>query len=180
MRSLGKLSASYQHLSNIIWIFVQTLVTFHNLGALLGRLAPRCTDPNAAVRRAATDCIYSLLHIQLRYEGNTLYYNKALCIIRSWSCLTDCTYSLLARQSFQHWYLLCVLLLCLCFWGIHLSYFKCSSMTYYCSSKETRHQNLHAGKNKNDCFIIIFLICAHICAFQAFHWITKMTLLKVY
>lgn len=64
-----------------IWIFVQTLVTFHNLGALLGRLAPRCTDPSAAVRRAAIDCIYSLLHIQLRYEGNILYYNNAPCII---------------------------------------------------------------------------------------------------
>ncbi|MCJ8728677.1 hypothetical protein PDJAM_G00007090 [Pangasius djambal] len=53
---------------------VKTLVTFHNLGALLGRLAPRCTDPNAAVRRAAIDCIYSLLHIQLRYEGFSLDY----------------------------------------------------------------------------------------------------------
>lgn len=53
---------------------VKTLVTFHNLGPLLGRLAPRCTDPNAAVRRAAIDCIYSLLHIQLRYEGFSLDY----------------------------------------------------------------------------------------------------------
>ncbi|KAB5586895.1 hypothetical protein PHYPO_G00006680 [Pangasianodon hypophthalmus] len=53
---------------------VKTLVSFHNLGALLGRLAPRCTDPNAAVRRAAIDCIYSLLHIQLRYEGFSLDY----------------------------------------------------------------------------------------------------------
>uniref|UniRef100_A0A4W4GIX5 Maestro heat-like repeat family member 1 n=1 Tax=Electrophorus electricus TaxID=8005 RepID=A0A4W4GIX5_ELEEL len=47
----------------------QNLVTFHNLGALLGRLAPRCTDPSPAVRTAAVDCIYTLLHIQLRYEG---------------------------------------------------------------------------------------------------------------
>ncbi|XP_027005038.2 maestro heat-like repeat-containing protein family member 1 isoform X1 [Tachysurus fulvidraco] len=53
---------------------VKTLVTFHNLGSLLGRLAPRCTDPNAAVRRAAIDCIYLLLHIQLRYEGFSLDY----------------------------------------------------------------------------------------------------------
>uniref|UniRef100_A0A8B9L9R4 Maestro heat-like repeat family member 1 n=1 Tax=Astyanax mexicanus TaxID=7994 RepID=A0A8B9L9R4_ASTMX len=50
------------------------LVTFHNLGALLGRLAPRCTDPNPGVRRAAIDCIYVLLHIQLRYEGFSLDY----------------------------------------------------------------------------------------------------------
>uniref|UniRef100_A0A4W4GLY6 Maestro heat-like repeat family member 1 n=1 Tax=Electrophorus electricus TaxID=8005 RepID=A0A4W4GLY6_ELEEL len=48
---------------------VKNLVTFHNLGALLGRLAPRCTDPSPAVRTAAVDCIYTLLHIQLRYEG---------------------------------------------------------------------------------------------------------------
>ncbi|XP_066539071.1 maestro heat-like repeat-containing protein family member 1 isoform X3 [Hoplias malabaricus] len=53
---------------------VKNLVTFHNLGALLGRLAPRCTDPNPGVRRAAIDCIYTLLHIQLRYEGFSLDY----------------------------------------------------------------------------------------------------------
>ncbi|KAI4893277.1 hypothetical protein NFI96_019675 [Prochilodus magdalenae] len=53
---------------------VKNLVTFHNLGALLGRLAPRCADPNPGVRRAAVDCIYTLLHIQLRYEGFSLDY----------------------------------------------------------------------------------------------------------
>ncbi|XP_052003052.1 maestro heat-like repeat-containing protein family member 1 [Xyrauchen texanus] len=53
---------------------VKNLVTFHNLGALLGRLAPRCTDPNPEVRRAAIDCIYSLMYIQLRYEGFSLDY----------------------------------------------------------------------------------------------------------
>ncbi|XP_062848509.1 maestro heat-like repeat-containing protein family member 1 isoform X2 [Trichomycterus rosablanca] len=53
---------------------VKNLVTFHNLGALLGRLAPRCTDPNATVRKAAVDCIYALLHIQLRYDGFSLDY----------------------------------------------------------------------------------------------------------
>lgn len=45
------------------------MVTFHNLGALLGRLAPRCTDPSLLVRRAAIHCIYTLLYIQLRYDG---------------------------------------------------------------------------------------------------------------
>ncbi|XP_041962834.1 maestro heat-like repeat-containing protein family member 1 isoform X1 [Alosa sapidissima] len=53
---------------------VKNMVTFHNLGALLGRLAPRCTDPVPLVRRAAVDCIYTLLHIQLRYEGFSLDY----------------------------------------------------------------------------------------------------------
>ncbi|XP_061100289.1 maestro heat-like repeat-containing protein family member 1 isoform X2 [Conger conger] len=51
---------------------VKNMVTFHNLGALLGRLAPRCTDPSPVVRRAAIDCIYNLLYIQLRYEGFAL------------------------------------------------------------------------------------------------------------
>uniref|UniRef100_A0A673MTZ8 Maestro heat-like repeat-containing protein family member 1 n=1 Tax=Sinocyclocheilus rhinocerous TaxID=307959 RepID=A0A673MTZ8_9TELE len=50
------------------------LVTFHNLGALVGRLAPRCTDPNPEVRRAAIDCVYRLMYIQLRYEGFSLDY----------------------------------------------------------------------------------------------------------
>uniref|UniRef100_A0A8C2WGZ5 Maestro heat-like repeat family member 1 n=1 Tax=Cyclopterus lumpus TaxID=8103 RepID=A0A8C2WGZ5_CYCLU len=50
------------------------MVSFHNLGALLGRLSPRCSDPRPAVRTAAMDCIYSLLYIQLRYEGFCLDY----------------------------------------------------------------------------------------------------------
>lgn len=53
---------------------VKNMVSFHNLGALLGRLSPRCTDPLAAVRIAAVDCIYPLLNIQLRYEGFALDY----------------------------------------------------------------------------------------------------------
>uniref|UniRef100_A0A8C2WJ67 Maestro heat-like repeat family member 1 n=1 Tax=Cyclopterus lumpus TaxID=8103 RepID=A0A8C2WJ67_CYCLU len=52
----------------------QNMVSFHNLGALLGRLSPRCSDPRPAVRTAAMDCIYSLLYIQLRYEGFCLDY----------------------------------------------------------------------------------------------------------
>uniref|UniRef100_A0A671QR43 Maestro heat-like repeat-containing protein family member 1 n=1 Tax=Sinocyclocheilus anshuiensis TaxID=1608454 RepID=A0A671QR43_9TELE len=56
--------------------FISTLnlVIFHNLGALVGRLAPRCTDPNPEVRRAAIDCVYRLMYIQLRYEGFSLDY----------------------------------------------------------------------------------------------------------
>uniref|UniRef100_A0A8C2DVC3 Maestro heat-like repeat family member 1 n=1 Tax=Cyprinus carpio TaxID=7962 RepID=A0A8C2DVC3_CYPCA len=53
---------------------VKNLVTFHNLAALVGRLAPRCTDPNPEVRRAAIDCVYRLMYIQLRYEGFSLDY----------------------------------------------------------------------------------------------------------
>ncbi|KAG7469785.1 hypothetical protein MATL_G00132540 [Megalops atlanticus] len=53
---------------------VKNMVSFHNLGALLGRLGPRCTDPSPIVRRGAIDCIYNLLYIQLRYEGFALDY----------------------------------------------------------------------------------------------------------
>uniref|UniRef100_A0A672KBM8 Maestro heat-like repeat family member 1 n=1 Tax=Sinocyclocheilus grahami TaxID=75366 RepID=A0A672KBM8_SINGR len=65
---------------------VKNLVTFHNLGALVGRLAPRCTDPNPEVRRAAIDCIYRLMYIQLRYEGFSLDYKddsvEGLLVVR--------------------------------------------------------------------------------------------------
>lgn len=53
---------------------VKNMVTFHNLGALLGRLSPRCSDPNPSVRIAAIDCLHTLLYIQLRYEGFSLDY----------------------------------------------------------------------------------------------------------
>ncbi|XP_019946928.2 maestro heat-like repeat-containing protein family member 1 isoform X1 [Paralichthys olivaceus] len=53
---------------------VKNMVSFHNLGALLGRLSPRCSDPRPAVRTAAIECIYTLLYIQLRYEGFSLDY----------------------------------------------------------------------------------------------------------
>ncbi|XP_056141693.1 maestro heat-like repeat-containing protein family member 1 [Lampris incognitus] len=48
---------------------VKNMISFNNLGAMLGRLAPRCSDPHLTVRIAAIDCIYKLLYIQLRYEG---------------------------------------------------------------------------------------------------------------
>ncbi|XP_034468232.1 maestro heat-like repeat-containing protein family member 1 isoform X1 [Hippoglossus hippoglossus] len=53
---------------------VKNMVSFHNLGALLGRLSPRCSDPHPTVRTAAIECIYTLLYIQLRYEGFSLDY----------------------------------------------------------------------------------------------------------
>ncbi|XP_039593535.1 maestro heat-like repeat-containing protein family member 1 isoform X2 [Polypterus senegalus] len=59
------------YLANLV---VKNMVTFNNLGALLGRLAPRCSDPHRVVRKEAMDCIYTLLYIQLRYEGFALDY----------------------------------------------------------------------------------------------------------
>ncbi|KAF7651228.1 hypothetical protein LDENG_00113910 [Lucifuga dentata] len=53
---------------------VKNMVSFHNLGALLGRLSPRCSDPQPAIRIAAVNCIYTLLNIQLQYEGFALDY----------------------------------------------------------------------------------------------------------
>ncbi|XP_014876245.1 maestro heat-like repeat-containing protein family member 1 isoform X3 [Poecilia latipinna] len=65
--------------SNLLTYYLESLtvkcmVSFHNLGALLGRLSPRCSDPLPAVRAAAVDCLYTLLSIQLRYEGFSLDY----------------------------------------------------------------------------------------------------------
>ncbi|XP_069588269.1 maestro heat-like repeat-containing protein family member 1 isoform X3 [Ranitomeya imitator] len=48
---------------------VNSVVTFHNLGILVGRLSPRCSDSLASIRQHTLDCIYALLYIQLRYEG---------------------------------------------------------------------------------------------------------------
>ncbi|XP_077432978.1 maestro heat-like repeat-containing protein family member 1 isoform X1 [Vanacampus margaritifer] len=53
---------------------VKNMMSFHNLGALLGRLSPRCSDPHLAVRTTAIDCVYILLSIQLHYEGFALDY----------------------------------------------------------------------------------------------------------
>ncbi|XP_043923633.1 maestro heat-like repeat-containing protein family member 1 isoform X2 [Protopterus annectens] len=57
---------------------IRTVVSFHNLGALIGRLAPRCSDPSLIVRQSAIDCLYTLLCIQLRYEGFALDYKDEL------------------------------------------------------------------------------------------------------
>ncbi|XP_062043849.1 maestro heat-like repeat-containing protein family member 1 isoform X2 [Lepus europaeus] len=48
---------------------VSALVPFHNLGLLVGLFSPRCADPWPASRQEAVDCVYSLLYLQLAYEG---------------------------------------------------------------------------------------------------------------
>lgn len=47
----------------------QTLVPFHNLGLLVGLFAPRCADTWTTTRQEAVGCVYSLLYLQLGYEG---------------------------------------------------------------------------------------------------------------
>uniref|UniRef100_A0ABM5GD29 Maestro heat-like repeat-containing protein family member 1 isoform X1 n=1 Tax=Pogona vitticeps TaxID=103695 RepID=A0ABM5GD29_9SAUR len=48
---------------------VSTVVPFYNLGLLMALFAPRCTDSLAGVRQHALDCVYSLLYVQICYEG---------------------------------------------------------------------------------------------------------------
>ncbi|XP_029325466.1 maestro heat-like repeat-containing protein family member 1 isoform X5 [Mus caroli] len=50
-------------------IMVETLVPFHNLGLLVGLFAPRCADTWTTTRQEAVGCVYSLLYLQLGYEG---------------------------------------------------------------------------------------------------------------
>ncbi|XP_053913705.1 maestro heat-like repeat-containing protein family member 1 isoform X2 [Cuculus canorus] len=48
---------------------VSTVIPFYNLGVLMALFSPRCSDALAAVRQRAVDCVYTLLSIQLCYEG---------------------------------------------------------------------------------------------------------------
>uniref|UniRef100_A0A2K6QKV8 Maestro heat like repeat family member 1 n=1 Tax=Rhinopithecus roxellana TaxID=61622 RepID=A0A2K6QKV8_RHIRO len=48
---------------------VSALVPFHNLGLLVGLFSPRCADLWPVTRQEAVDCVYSLLYLQLGYEG---------------------------------------------------------------------------------------------------------------
>uniref|UniRef100_A0AAR2IL20 Maestro heat-like repeat family member 1 n=1 Tax=Pygocentrus nattereri TaxID=42514 RepID=A0AAR2IL20_PYGNA len=100
LQAVFKVSLVSYDIPNNLYITVQNLVTFHNLGALLGRLVPRCADPNPGIRRAAIDCIYALLHIQLRYEGFSLDYRddsvESLLTVRE--KLNDPDHSILYRS----------------------------------------------------------------------------------
>lgn len=50
-------------------LHVSALVPFHNLGLLVGLFSPRCADLWPATRQEAVSCVYSLLYLQLGYEG---------------------------------------------------------------------------------------------------------------
>ncbi|XP_062900740.1 maestro heat-like repeat-containing protein family member 1 isoform X1 [Mobula hypostoma] len=61
-------------LSNLLAFYleklnVRAMVTFHNLGTIIGRLVPRSTDPLVTVRQNAVEGIHTLLCIQQRYAG---------------------------------------------------------------------------------------------------------------
>uniref|UniRef100_A0A8D0HSA9 Maestro heat like repeat family member 1 n=1 Tax=Sphenodon punctatus TaxID=8508 RepID=A0A8D0HSA9_SPHPU len=48
---------------------VTTVVPFYNLGVLMALFSPRCSDSLPSIRQRAVDCVYSLLYIQMCYEG---------------------------------------------------------------------------------------------------------------
>uniref|UniRef100_A0A8C6W8Z7 Maestro heat-like repeat family member 1 n=1 Tax=Nannospalax galili TaxID=1026970 RepID=A0A8C6W8Z7_NANGA len=50
-------------------LHVSALVPFHNLGLLIGLFSPRCADTWPTSRQEAVICVYSLLYLQLGYEG---------------------------------------------------------------------------------------------------------------
>ncbi|XP_004618710.2 maestro heat-like repeat-containing protein family member 1 isoform X1 [Sorex araneus] len=66
-RALGLSAHLLQHF--LEHLRVSALVPFHNLGLLIGLFAPRCTDLCPATRQEAVSCVYSLLYLQLGYEG---------------------------------------------------------------------------------------------------------------
>lgn len=52
--------------------------TFSQTGLLLGRIIPRCTDPNKNIRKIAVECVWLVLCIANRYEGRMRDYDKQL------------------------------------------------------------------------------------------------------
>ncbi|XP_057592671.1 maestro heat-like repeat-containing protein family member 1 isoform X4 [Hippopotamus amphibius kiboko] len=59
-------------------LHVRALVPFHNLGLLVGLFSPRCADLWPASRQEAVSCVYSLLYVQLCYEGFSRDYRDAV------------------------------------------------------------------------------------------------------
>lgn len=51
---------------------------FSQTGFILGRLVPRCTDPNTNIRLVALECIRLVLYIAARYEGHMSDYNNEI------------------------------------------------------------------------------------------------------
>lgn len=51
---------------------------FGQTGFILGRLVPRCTDPNTNIRLIALECVRLVLFIAARYEGHMSDYNNEI------------------------------------------------------------------------------------------------------
>ncbi|XP_057387806.1 maestro heat-like repeat-containing protein family member 1 isoform X2 [Balaenoptera acutorostrata] len=67
VRALGLSACLLQYF--LKHLHISALVPFHNLGLLLGLFSPRCADLRPATRQEAVSCVYSLLYLQLGYEG---------------------------------------------------------------------------------------------------------------
>ncbi|XP_007464667.1 PREDICTED: maestro heat-like repeat-containing protein family member 1 [Lipotes vexillifer] len=67
VRALGLSACLLQHF--LEHLHISALLPFHNLGLLLGLFSPRCADLWPATRQEAVSCVYSLLYLQLGYEG---------------------------------------------------------------------------------------------------------------
>ncbi|XP_045880235.1 maestro heat-like repeat-containing protein family member 1 isoform X4 [Meles meles] len=67
MRALGLSACLLQYFLD--HLRVGALVPFHNLGLLIGLFAPRCADLWPATRQEAVSCVFTLLYLQLGYEG---------------------------------------------------------------------------------------------------------------
>lgn len=52
--------------------------SFNQTGFLLGKIIPRCTDPNKNIRKIAVECVYLVLCIANRSEGRMRDYDKQL------------------------------------------------------------------------------------------------------
>lgn len=51
---------------------------FGQTGFILGRIIPRCTDPNITIRLVAVECVRLVLCIAARYEGHMSDYNNEI------------------------------------------------------------------------------------------------------
>ncbi|XP_046989834.1 maestro heat-like repeat-containing protein family member 1 isoform X1 [Schistocerca americana] len=76
-------TAALDTLSTILHCYIsnvrfgcETPTKFSQTGIILGRIAPRCTDPDLKVRQKATDCVYLVLCLAARYEGHSKDYEN--------------------------------------------------------------------------------------------------------
>lgn len=65
------------YLSNMKFAY-ETPSKFGQTGFILGRIIPRCTDPNTSIRLVALECVRLVLCIAARYEGHMSDYNNEI------------------------------------------------------------------------------------------------------
>ncbi|XP_022082273.1 maestro heat-like repeat-containing protein family member 1 [Acanthaster planci] len=67
--------------------------SFTNMGMLVGRLVPRCSDPNLTIREDAVQSVQIILRIDLLYQGKTSSFQdpvvEALTVLRERAAHTD-------------------------------------------------------------------------------------------